>query len=49
MESMLKTSQRTYTPMPSEEKQLALQYFLDAWEEAAHEGVDRDGQVRKLL
>ena len=42
MESMLKTSQRTYTPMPSEEKQLALQYFLDALEEAAHEGVDRD-------
>ena len=42
MESMLKTSQRTYTPMPSEDKQLALPYFLDAWEEAAHEGVDRD-------
>jgi predicted YcjX-like family ATPase len=25
-----------------EEKQLALRYLLDAWEEAAYEGVDRD-------
>lgn len=27
---------------PAEEKQLALRYLLDAWEEAAYEGVDRD-------
>ena len=39
---MLKTAQGTHLPMPSEEKQLALQFLLDAWEEAAYEGVDRD-------
>lgn len=27
---------------PAEEKQLALQFLRDAWEEAAYEGVDRD-------
>lgn len=38
---MLKTAEN-YTPMSSQEKQLALQFLLDAWEEAAYEGVDRD-------
>ena len=41
MDRMLKHSP-TDLPTPSEEKQLALRYLLDAWEEAAHEGVDRD-------
>lgn len=42
MDRMLKQSPGTDTPMASEEKQLALQFLLDAWEEAAYEGVDRD-------
>jgi hypothetical protein len=40
-DSMLKISERT-KPSPAEEKQLALQLLLDAWEEAVYEGVDRD-------
>jgi predicted YcjX-like family ATPase len=39
---MLKISDRTIDANPAEEKQLALQFLLDAWEEAAYEGVDRD-------
>ena len=39
---MLKTSDTPKRPSPAEEKQLALRYLLDAWEEAAYEGVDRD-------
>lgn len=39
---MLKPDDSTNRAMPSEEKQLALRYLLDAWEEAAYEGVDRD-------
>ena len=42
MDSMLKNSLRTLPASPSAEKQLALQLLLDAWEEAAYEGVDRD-------
>lgn len=39
---MLKMSDRSIDTNPVEEKQLALRYLLDAWEEAAYEGVDRD-------
>jgi hypothetical protein len=39
---MLKISDRSIDTNPIEEKQLALRYLLDAWEEAAYEGVDRD-------
>lgn len=39
---MLKISDRSIDANPVEEKQLALRYLLDAWEEAAYEGVDRD-------
>lgn len=39
---MLKTSDATKRPSPAEEKQLALRYLLDAWEEAIYEGVDPD-------
>lgn len=39
---MLKMSDRSIETNPIEEKQLALRYLLDAWEEAAYEGVDRD-------
>lgn len=39
---MLKISDRTIDTNPVEEKQLALRYLLDAWEEAAYEGIDRD-------
>jgi len=39
---MLKISGQPRDHTPSEEKQLALQFLLDAWEEAAYEGVDRD-------
>ena len=39
---MLKMSDRSIETNPVEEKQLALRYLLDAWEEAAYEGVDRD-------
>jgi predicted YcjX-like family ATPase len=39
---MLKISDRKLDATPAEEKQLALRYLLDAWEEAAYEGVDRD-------
>ena len=42
MDSMLRMSDRTIDTDPVEEKQLALRYLLDAWEEAAYEGVDRD-------
>ncbi len=39
---MLKTSDTPKRPSPAEEKQLALRYLLDAWEEAIYEGVDPD-------
>lgn len=39
---MLKMSDRSLETNPVEEKQLALRYLLDAWEEAAYEGIDRD-------
>ena len=39
---MLKISDRSIETNPVEEKQLALRYLLDAWEEAAYEGIDRD-------
>lgn len=42
MDMMLKLADRKIAASPSEEKQLALRYLLDAWEEAAYEGVDRD-------
>ena len=42
MDPMLKMADRTIETSPAEEKQLALRYLLDAWEEAAYEGVDRD-------
>lgn len=42
MDMMLKNSARTFDANPADEKQLALQFLLDAWEEAAYEGVDRD-------
>jgi predicted YcjX-like family ATPase len=42
MDMMLKIADRTMATTPAEEKQLALQFLLDAWEEAAYEGVDRD-------
>lgn len=42
MDRMLRISDRTIDTEPVEEKQLALRYLLDAWEEAAYEGVDRD-------
>ena len=42
MDMMLKIADRKMATTPAEEKQLALQFLLDAWEEAAYEGVDRD-------
>ena len=39
---MLKTSDTTTFPSLAEEKQLALRYLLDAWEEAVYEGIDPD-------
>lgn len=39
---MLRISDKTIATGAVEEKQLALRYLLDAWEEAAYEGVDRD-------
>ena len=42
MDSMLKNSLHIHPASPTAEKQLALQLLLDAWEEAAYEGVDRD-------
>lgn len=42
LDRMLKMSDRSIETNPVEEKQLALRYLLDAWEEAAYEGVDRD-------
>jgi hypothetical protein len=39
---MLKTLHLKTPPSPAEEKQLALRYLLDAWEEAVYEGVDPD-------
>jgi hypothetical protein len=29
-------------PLPQEEKQAALRYFIDAWEEAVYDGIDPD-------
>jgi predicted YcjX-like family ATPase len=42
MDMMLKFADRKSGHTPSEEKQLALRYLLDAWEEAVYEGVDGD-------
>ena len=42
MDRMLKNALRTPPATATAEKQLALQLLLDAWEEAAYEGVDRD-------
>lgn len=42
MGRMLRISDKTIATGAVEEKQLALRYLLDAWEEAAYEGVDRD-------
>lgn len=40
---MFKTSARqTHHASPAEEKQLALRYLMDAWEEAIYEGIDPD-------
>jgi predicted YcjX-like family ATPase len=39
---MLKITDRLTPPSPAEEKQIALRYLLDAWEEAVYEGVDPD-------
>ena len=40
---MLKTTVRpTAHASPAEEKQLALRYLMDAWEEAVYEGIDPD-------
>lgn len=39
---MLKNPPRPFDATAAAEKQLALQFLLDAWEEAAYEGVDRD-------
>lgn len=39
---MLKNSSRPIDAGAAAEKQLALQFLRDAWEEAAYEGVDRD-------
>lgn len=42
MDKMLRLKDQTISADPAEEKQLALRFLLDAWEEAAYEGVDRD-------
>lgn len=42
MTAALKMNDTSPIASPAEEKQLALRYLLDAWEEAAYEGVDRD-------
>jgi predicted YcjX-like family ATPase len=42
VDSMLKFSETTTSTSPSEQKQIALRYLLDAWEEAVYEGVDPD-------
>jgi len=43
VDDMLKTSLRPMThASPAEEKQLALRYLMDAWEEAVYEGIDSD-------
>jgi predicted YcjX-like family ATPase len=42
MTAPLKMNDTSLMASPAEEKQLALRYLLDAWEEAAYEGVDRD-------
>jgi hypothetical protein len=39
---MVRMADSTIDADPTEEKHLALRYLLDAWEEAAYEGVDRD-------
>lgn len=39
---MLKISDRPMPPSAAEEKQIALRYLLDAWEEAVYEGIDPD-------
>jgi hypothetical protein len=37
----LRTARRTYGSSPSEaQKQEALRYILDAWEEALHDGIE---------
>jgi predicted YcjX-like family ATPase len=39
---MLKTPDKAGFASPSDEKQVALRYLLDAWEEAVYEGIDPD-------
>ena len=39
---MLKTTSRQTLATPADEKQVALRYLLEAWEEAVYEGVDPD-------
>jgi len=40
---MLKTSAKPKThATPAEEKQIALRYLMEAWEEAVYEGIDSD-------
>lgn len=42
MNHVFKLPDRAAPASHQEEKQLALRYLLDAWEEAVYEGVDRD-------
>ena len=42
VDAMLKPSDRPLKPLAAEEKQIALRYLLDAWEEAVYEGIDPD-------
>jgi len=39
---MLKSTSGPTFSTPADEKQVALRYLLDAWEEAVYEGVDPD-------
>jgi predicted YcjX-like family ATPase len=39
---MLKTTNAQPFATPADEKQVALRYLLEAWEEAVYEGVDPD-------
>lgn len=39
---MLKTTTGQTSSTPADEKQVALRYLLEAWEEAVYEGVDPD-------
>ncbi len=40
---MLKHTLKPYSPVPAQdEKQVALRYILEAWEEAVYDGIDPD-------